>query len=80
LLANCSNRRLLATIQRHKLLVRRYDIIYFGQQRFFEQSVVQHSQIIDALERDDINEAVRILEQNWQCALQMVLISPKWSD
>jgi DNA-binding GntR family transcriptional regulator len=80
LLANCPNRRLLATIERQKLLVRRYEIIYFGERGFLEQSVRQHSQIVDALERDDRSAAIEILDQNWQATLQMVLTSPHWPD
>lgn len=80
LLAACPNRRLLATIARQKLLVRRYEMIYLRQRGFFTRSVQQHAHIIRALEQDDLDCAAEVLKQNWRSALEMVLTSPDRPD
>jgi DNA-binding GntR family transcriptional regulator len=72
LLANCPNRRLMDLLARQKSLVRRYELLYFRERRFFERSAEQHDRVIDSLGRNDMESAVEALKSNWTCALDLI--------
>lgn len=72
LISNCPNRRLLAAIRSYRMLVQRYEAVYMADERRIEISVRQHEEIIAALERDDIDEALSVLEKNWRFGMELL--------
>src|SRR5262249_25608385 len=75
LLRGCPNTRLMNLISRQKLLVRRYELLYFREARFFDRSAEQHDEIIDFLANRDIAQSVAVLKNNWTCALDLLMWS-----
>jgi len=73
LLANCPNTRLMDLIARQKLLVRRYELIYFNEPRFFERSAEQHESVIDGLAPKDLKASALALRENWTCGLDLLI-------
>jgi DNA-binding GntR family transcriptional regulator len=74
LLAACPNRRLLDLIARLKETVSRYERLYMRDVSLARASVAQHLRVIDALEANDLDRAVRELEENWRFALETLLV------
>jgi len=75
LLRGCPNTRLMNLISRQKLLVRRYELLYFRETRFFERSAEQHDEIINFLASRDMARSVAVLKSNWTCALHLLMWS-----
>jgi DNA-binding GntR family transcriptional regulator len=70
LIARCPNLRLQSLISRQKLLVRRYELLYFHDPRFFARSARQHESIVECLSADDLTGACEALDRNWNSALE----------
>lgn len=75
LLKGCPNARLMSLISRQKLLVRRYELLYFYQAQFFERSAEQHDEILKSLLDRDMMRSVAALNSNWMCALDLLMWS-----
>ena len=67
------NRRLSSTIGALRHAVRRYELFYMADTRLIAVSVEQHKRIIRALEKRDIESAVKLLEPNWSFTMQVLL-------
>jgi DNA-binding GntR family transcriptional regulator len=75
LLNRCPNARLMNLISRHKLLIRRYEFLYFHHAQFFERSAEQHDEILKSLSARDMARSVAALKSNWMCALDLLMWS-----
>jgi DNA-binding GntR family transcriptional regulator len=73
LIGQSQNRRLLETIAALRLGIRRYEIVYMADNRLLPESVAQHTRIINALKKRDIETALKGLEENWQFGMEMLL-------
>lgn len=73
LIEHCTNHRLKQTIQLIKQKLKRFDYTYMEQSGLIPISVKQHDNIIKAVERNDIDTAVKHLESNWQIGLEWKL-------
>lgn len=65
LLSGCRNERLLDLIRGLKELAHRYELAYMKHSGTIIRSVKQHRGILAAVERGDLDGAVRHLEENW---------------
>lgn len=70
LLRPCRNRRLLLMIRDLKRAASRYEHAFMQHSNRVVVSVDQHRQILDALERGDMNRAVEMLKENWRVTLE----------
>jgi DNA-binding GntR family transcriptional regulator len=70
LLRPCRNRRLLLMIRDLKRAAYRYEYAFMQHSNRVIVSVEQHRQIMNALERGDMNEAVEMLKENWRVTLE----------
>jgi DNA-binding GntR family transcriptional regulator len=73
LTSQSQNRRLLASICALRLAIRRYETVYMSDTRLIPQSASQHKAIIRALQRHDIDAAVKGLEDNWRFAMEVLV-------
>jgi DNA-binding GntR family transcriptional regulator len=72
LLADCKNRRLLASIANLKDQASRYEDAFMRHSRKVITSVKQHRDIQAAIRRDDLDDALRLLEENWRVSLDFL--------
>jgi DNA-binding GntR family transcriptional regulator len=70
LLRPCHNRRLLLMIRDLKRAAYRYEYAFMQQSNRVIVSVDQHRQIMDALDRGDMDHAVAMLRENWRVTLE----------
>jgi DNA-binding GntR family transcriptional regulator len=73
LTSQSQNRRLFTSISALRLAIRRYETVYMSDTRLIPQSVLQHKAIIRALQRHDVDAAVKGLEDNWRFAMEVLL-------
>jgi len=73
LLAACPRRRLLAMIEVLKDQARCYERAYMADSGRVFASTRQHEEILEALEKDDRETAIRLLESNWRVSLDFLL-------
>lgn len=73
LTSQSQNRRLLACISALRLAVQRYETLYMSDTRLIPESASQHNTILRALQRHDIQAAVKGLEHNWRFAVEVLL-------
>jgi DNA-binding GntR family transcriptional regulator len=74
LLARCPNRRLLALTETLKNHILRYEQVYMRDASLVAQSVAQHAAIIDAIDANDMPQAVDALQKNWLASLDTLLL------
>lgn len=72
LIARCGNRRLLDTIAHIKRMLRRYELTFMREADGSDESSRTHAEILDALERGDLDRAMGAHERNWRRALDLV--------
>jgi DNA-binding GntR family transcriptional regulator len=70
LLRPCHNKRLLLIIRDLKRAAYRYEHAFMQHSNRVIGSVDQHRQIMDALERRDMDHAVEMLKENWRVTLE----------
>jgi DNA-binding GntR family transcriptional regulator len=73
LVRGCGNDQLLETLRPLKRQLLRYEFAYMADSASVETSVAQHDEIVDALERDDREEAAALVEANWRHSLPGLL-------
>ena len=72
LLADCKNRRLLASIANLKDQAARYEDAFMRHSGQVITSVDQHRHILAAARRNDLDDALRLLEENWRVSLEFL--------
>jgi DNA-binding GntR family transcriptional regulator len=72
LLADCRNRRLLASIANLKDQASRYEDAFMRHSSQVITSVKQHRDIQAAIRRDVMDDALRLLEENWRVSLDFL--------
>ncbi|MFE0028681.1 GntR family transcriptional regulator [Amycolatopsis sp. NPDC059021] len=65
LLSRCGNPHLMRLIEQTKLLLRRYDTLYFGGVRRAEESIDEHRRIAASIRAGDLPAASELLVRNW---------------
>ena len=73
LVRHCGNEQLLGTLRPLKRRLLRYELAYMALPRNVGTSVGQHAEIIDALERDDLETAAAAVERNFRDAMPGML-------
>jgi DNA-binding GntR family transcriptional regulator len=73
LVRRCENEQLLGTLRPLKRRLLRYELAYMALRRNVGQSVAQHAEIVDALERDDREAAAVAVEANFRDAMPRLL-------
>ena len=73
LVRHCGNEQLLGTLRPLKRLLLRYEYTYMSAEDFVSRSVQQHAEIIDRLERGDLDVAAALVEDNFRDSLPGIL-------
>jgi DNA-binding GntR family transcriptional regulator len=73
LVSHCGNDHLLSTLRPLKRLLLRYEYNYMSAGDFVSRSVQQHNEIIEALERGDLDGAAALVEGNFRDSLPGIL-------
>lgn len=77
LVDGCRNVRLLRQIDVLKQAAHRYELAYMRHCGKVGASVTHHTEIVEALEQNDINKAVLLLEEHWRFGMNTLL---DWLD
>jgi DNA-binding GntR family transcriptional regulator len=73
LVRHCGNEQLLSTLRPLKRLLLRYEYTYMSAEDFVGRSVQQHGEIIERLERGDLDVAASLVEDNFRDSLPGIL-------
>ena len=73
LVRHCANDQLLATLRPLKRLLLRYEYNYMSATDFVSRSVHQHTEIIETIERGDLETAGDLVEGNFRDSLPGIL-------
>jgi len=73
LMSPSKNARLASIVKGLRLAIQRYEHFYMSDSRLIPTSVAQHQEIIAALGRNDMDAAIRALEQNYHFGMQVLL-------
>lgn len=73
LISECDNERLRSMIAELKQTIRRYEYTFMWNVELIERSVGQHQKVIEALSKNDIEEAERGLQENWRTGMESLL-------
>ena len=73
LVRHCGNEQLLSTLRPLKRLLLRYEYTYMSAEDFVSRSVHQHDEIIEMLERGDLDAAAALVESNFRDSLPGIL-------
>ena len=73
LLEHCQNRFLKALIEKIRLSVRRYELLFMKDMRLLARSVMQHAQVIERIQADDLAGATKALLTNWGSGMESLL-------
>jgi DNA-binding GntR family transcriptional regulator len=73
LVSHCGNDQLLSTLRPLKRLLLRYEYNYMSAGDFVSRSVHQHDEIIERLERGDLDGAAALVEGNFRDSLPGIL-------
>ena len=73
LVRHCGNEQLLSTLRPLKRLLLRYEYTYMSAGDFVSRSVQQHNEIIEAIERGDLDAAAALVEGNFRDSLPGIL-------
>jgi DNA-binding GntR family transcriptional regulator len=73
LVRHCGNEQLLSTLRPLKRLLLRYEYTYMSAEDFVSRSVQQHAEIIERLERGDLEAAAALVESNFRDSLPGIL-------
>ena len=73
LVRHCDNEQLLGTLRPLKRRLLRYELAYMAVPRNVGDSVSQHAEILDALDRDDREAAAVAVESNFRDAMPRML-------
>jgi DNA-binding GntR family transcriptional regulator len=73
LVRHCRNEQLLSTLRPLKRLLLRYEYTYMSAEDFVTRSVRQHNEIIERLERGDLDGAAALVEDNFRDSLPGIL-------
>ena len=73
LVRHCANDQLISTLRPLKRLLLRYEYTYMSAEDFVSRSVQQHNEIIDRLERGDLDVAASLVEDNFRDSLPGIL-------
>jgi DNA-binding GntR family transcriptional regulator len=73
LVRHCGNEQLLSTLRPLKRLLLRYEYTYMSAEDFVGRSVRQHNEIIERLERGDLDAAAALVEDNFRDSLPGIL-------
>jgi len=73
LVRHCDNEQLLGTLRPLKRRLLRYELAYMSVPCNVGDSVSQHTEIVDALERDDRETAAAAVESNFRTAMPRLL-------
>lgn len=66
LLEECGNRELLRVLDMLKRQLYRYEYVYMQIEPRVSRALDQHREIREALRRDDVERAARLLEEHWR--------------
>lgn len=75
----CQNKHLLSQLGTLKNLVYRYEFAYMREPGCPDESVEYHNQIIDAIAKNNLNQAIKIVEQNWRIGMNRISQWLDWS-
>lgn len=73
LMSQSRNSRLAAIVSNLRLAIRRYEHFYMSQARLIPASATQHEEIVAAIQENDIDSAIRLLEQNYTFGMRVLL-------
>jgi DNA-binding GntR family transcriptional regulator len=73
LIGGCPNRRLLAMMAPIQAAMERYERIYMSDESDVIRSAAHHTEIIQALERDDIDAASAALARHWAYGFERLI-------
>jgi DNA-binding GntR family transcriptional regulator len=73
LVRHCANDQLLGTLRPLKRLLLRYEYSYMAAEDFVNRSVHQHAEIIETIERGDLEAAANLVEGNFRDSLPGIL-------
>jgi DNA-binding GntR family transcriptional regulator len=73
LVRHCGNEQLLSTLRPLKRLLLRYEYNYMSAEDFVSRSVRQHNEIIETLERGELDAAASLVESNFRDSLPGIL-------
>jgi DNA-binding GntR family transcriptional regulator len=73
LVRHCGNDQLLSTLRPLKRMLLRYEYTYMSAEDFVSRSVRQHGEIIEMLERGDLDTAATLVEDNFRDSLPGIL-------
>ncbi len=72
-ISECHNERLRSMITELKHTIRRYEYEFMWDAEHIERSVEQHRKVIEALSKNDIQQAERALQENWRTGMESLL-------
>jgi DNA-binding GntR family transcriptional regulator len=73
LMSQSRNSRLSAIVSNLRLAIRRYEHFYMAEAKLIPASAAQHTEIIAALRRNDMESAIPLLEQNYTFGMRVLL-------
>jgi DNA-binding GntR family transcriptional regulator len=73
LVSHCGNEQLLSTLRPLKRLLLRYEYNYMSAEDFVSRSVRQHNEIIERIERGELDVAAALVEDNFRDSLPGIL-------
>lgn len=73
LTSQSNNHRLHAIISGLRLSIRRYESLYMGNTQLIPESVARHNAIIRAIRQNDVEGALRSLQDNWRFTLEVLI-------
>jgi DNA-binding GntR family transcriptional regulator len=72
LTTECRNKHLLQQLHNLRGLIMRYEFAYMHESSWCEESAIQHAQIIDAIEKSNLQSAAALLEANWRDGMKRI--------
>jgi DNA-binding GntR family transcriptional regulator len=73
LMSHSKNVRLASMVATLRLAIRRYEHCYMADSKLIPTSAVQHQDIITAFQRNDLEAAVKAIEENYDFGMQVLL-------
>jgi DNA-binding GntR family transcriptional regulator len=77
LTGECRNKHLLQQLHNLRGLIMRYEFAYMHESSWCQESAVQHTQIIDSIEKASLQSATSLLEANWRDGMERIA---NWLD
>lgn len=73
LIQHCQNQYLKSLIEKMRLSVRRFELLFMNDIRLLRRSVRQHVRIIESIEEDDLASALQAVLTNWNTGMESIL-------